>query len=236
VTRELASEKIEARAIAPRNRRLKRMFLKAIGRGLLLTSLFAQAPWLIGAPQTAPQTISAADEIVVIERVKVSGSRLALGSVQFLSGMRPGMKVNEATVRKAAGRIADSGLVKNVGYQYESLSSPRSVELEFTITDETPLLPATIEIPDADAEDVWAYLHGIDPVFTRELPRTQKAIAFYVRYIERFFASQKRIVRVATVITADEAGNASGIVFVPASLLGTPQFRKDSPGKNPAAH
>lgn len=212
------------------------MFSKTIGRGLLLTYVFAQAPWLIGAPQTAPQTINAADEIVVIERVKVSGSRLALGSVQFLSGMRPGMKVNEATVRKAAGRIADSGLVKNVGYQYESLSSPRSVELEFTITDETPLLPATIEIPDADAEDVWAYLHSIDPVFTRQLPRTQKAIAFYVRYIERFFASQKRIVRVATVITADEAGNASGIVFVPASLLGTPQFRKDSQGKNPAAH
>jgi hypothetical protein len=77
---------------------------------------------------------------------------------------------------------------------------------------------------------VWAYLKGIDSVFTRELPRTQKAIAFYTRSIERYLASQRRTVRVATVITADAEGNASGIVFVPASLLGTPQF-KNGKGK-----
>lgn len=167
---------------------------------------------------------NAAEEIVTIERLTVKGSRLEANSVQFLSGLRPGMKVNEAAVRKAAQRIADSGLVKNVGYQYQSLSSERSVELEFTITDELPLLPAKIEIPDVDAEDVWVYLRSINPVFTRELPRTQRAVAFYTRYIERYFASQKRTVRVAAVITADDSGNASGIVFVPASLLGTPQF------------
>jgi hypothetical protein len=128
--------------------------------------------------------------------------------------------------------MADSGLVKNVGYQYQSLSSERSVELEFTITDELPLLPATIEIPDVEAEDVWAYLKAINSVFTRELPRTQKAIAFYTRYIERYLASQRgtlRTLKIAAVITADAEGNASGIVFVPASLLGTPQFNKGKP-------
>jgi hypothetical protein len=189
----------------------------------------------------APAAVSAADEIVTIERLTVTGSRLAAPSVQYLSGLHAGMKVNEAAVRRAAQRIADSGLVKNVGYQYQSLSSVRSVELEFTIVDEVPLLPATIQIPDVEAEDVWAYLHGVDPVFTRELPRTQKAIALYTRYIERFFSSQKRVLRVATVITADEAGNASGIVFVPASLLGTPQFhpdkgdtKRDTKGNNPS--
>ena len=195
------------------------MLVAALGLGLVLVR-FACA-------QAAAPSVStnAGDEIVAIERLTVQGSRLNPASVRFLSGLRPGMKVNEAAVRKAAQRIADSGLVKNVAYQYQSLSSERSVALEFTITDELPLLPATIEIPDVEAEDVWAYLRGIDAVFTRELPRTQQAIAFYTRYIERFFASQKRVLRVAAVITADESGNASGIVFVPASLLGTPQFR-----------
>lgn len=75
---------------------------------------------------------------------------------------------------------------------------------------------------------------GIDPVFTRELPRTQRALAFYTRYIERYLASQRRTLRIATVITADASGNASGIVFVPASLLGTPQFNKGTKGKRPA--
>ena len=197
----------------------KRVLVAALGLGLVLARFAcAQA----AAPSVGT---NAGDEIVAIERLTVQGSRLNPASVRFLSGLRPGMKVNEAAVRKAAQRIADSGLVKNVAYQYQSLSSERSVALEFTITDELPLLPATIEIPDVDAEDVWAYLRGIDAVFTRELPRTQQAIAFYTRYIERFFASQKRVLRVAAVITADESGNASGIVFVPASLLGTPQFR-----------
>jgi hypothetical protein len=177
---------------------------------------------------------NAADEIVTINRLTVKGSRLEPGSVQFLSGIRPGMKVNEAAVRKAAERMAESGLVKNVGYQYQSLGSVRSVELEFTIADELPLLPATIEIPDVEAEDVWTYLKGIDPAFTRELPRTQRALAFYARYIERYLASQRRALttlKITTVITADAARNAGGIVFVPASLLGTPQWK----GKRPAA-
>ncbi len=200
----------------------------------LAWALFAQAGLPpAGGSATVSAAASGGDEIVTIERLTVKGSRLAAPSVQYLSGLRPGMKVNEAAVRRAAQRIADSGLVKNVGYQYESLSSARSVELEFTISDELPLLAASIQIPDVDAEDVWAYLHGIDPLYTRELPRTQKAIALYTRAMERYFASQKRMVRLATVITADDKGNASGIVFVPASLLGTPQLKGSGDGGKP---
>lgn len=206
------------------------MFLAALCLSLLLAQSGAQTP-AIGSTAS-----SASGEVVTIERLTARGSRLEVASVQFLTGLRPGMKVNEAAVRKAAERMADSGLVKNVGYQYESLSSERSVELEFTITDELPLLPVTIEIPDVEVEDVWAYLKGIDPVFTRELPRTQKAIAFYARYVERYLASQRgtlRSLKIAAVVTADSEGNASGIVFVPASLLGTPQFKNGSKGKSP---
>ena len=207
------------------------MFLAALGLSLLLTQTLSQSGARTPAPSSTAATASG--EVVTIERLTAKGSRLEVGSVQFLTGLRPGLKVNEAAVRKAAERMADSGLVKNVGYQYQSLSSTRSVELEFTIADELPLLPATIEIPDVEAEDVWAYLKDIDSVFTRELPRTQKAIAFYTRYIERYLAAQRRTVRVATVITADAEGNASGIVFVPASLLGTPQFKNGNRGKPP---
>jgi hypothetical protein len=207
----------------------------ALGLSVLLPALSAQVLWA-QTPIPAAASTSSASEIVTIERLVAKGSRLETGSVQFLTGLRPGMKVNEAAVRKAAERMADSGLVKNVGYQYQSLSSVRSVELEFNITDELPLLSATIEIPDVEAEDVWAYLRGIDPAFTHELPRTQKAIAFYARYIERYCASQKgslRTLKIASVITADADGNANGIVFVPASLLGTPRF-KGNKGKLPA--
>ena len=208
------------------------MLLAVASLGLLMAQVLSPNGGRV--PASANTATGAGGEVVTIERLTAKGSRLGISSVQFLSGLRPGMKVNEAAVRKAAERLADSGLVKNVGYEYQSLSSERSVELEFTITDELPLLPASIEIPDVEAEDVWGYLKGINGVFTRELPRTQKAIAFYTRTIERYLSSQKgtlRTLKIAAVITADAEGNASGIVFVPASLLGTPQFNKGTKGK-----
>jgi hypothetical protein len=175
--------------------------------------------------QSAPP-VTDADQLVRIERINIQGSRFESRSIQMLTGLRTGQQINEASLRKAIQRMADSGLVKNVDYSYQSLSRPTSVALDLRITDELPLLPASIQLPEVDDEDVWAYLKGVDPLFTRELPRTQKAIQFYIRYIERYLANRKKPLRVATVITADEEGNASGIVFVPADLLGLPQFKK----------
>ncbi|MEQ1946056.1 MAG: hypothetical protein ABL995_02640 [Bryobacteraceae bacterium] len=179
-------------------------------------------------PASQPAAISPSsddgDQLVKIEKLQVTGSRLEASSVQMLTGLRIGQQINEAILRKAIQRMTDSGLVKSVNYSYESASSPTSVLLELTIADEAPLLPATIQLPGVEAENVWAYLKGIDPLFSRELPRTQKALAFYVRYIERYLFTLKRQDKVVTVITASDNGEASGIVFVPASLLGLPQF------------
>jgi hypothetical protein len=184
---------------------------------------FAQTPRPASIAQTAPAD---ADELVKIERFKIEGSRFEESSVRMLTGLRIGQEINEAILRKAIERMTDSGLVKSVDYSYESASSPTSVLLELTIADETPLLPASIQLPGVEAENVWAYLKGIDPLFTRELPRTQKALAFYIRYIERYLFTLKRQDKIATVITANDAGEANGVVFVPASLLGLPQFKK----------
>jgi ubiquinone/menaquinone biosynthesis C-methylase UbiE len=68
---------------------------------------------------------------------------------------------------------------------------------------------------------VWACLKSIGPVFTRELPRTQKALAFYQRYIDRHFFALKFHDHIATVIAANEMCETSGFVFVPAPQLRT---------------
>lgn len=166
------------------------------------------------------------EEFVKIEKIVISGSRFEPRSIEMLMGIRIGQQMNEPVLRKAISRMLDSGLIKNVDYSYMSASAPTSVDLELKIEDELPLLPATIELPDIEAEDVWSYLRNVDPLFTRELPRTQKALQFYARYIERYLANQRKPMRVSSVITADTEGNARGIVFVPANLLGTPQFKK----------
>ncbi len=198
-------------------------------------SLFPHVVLAQSADASAPSVN--ADVVVKVDRISIEGSRFELSSVEMLTGLRPGQKINETSLRKAIQRMLDSGLTKNIEYYYESLSDPASVALSLKITDESPLLPASIQIPDVEAEDVWGYLKSIDPLFTRELPRTQKALAFYGRYIERYLASIRRSGHVATVITADPGGNANGIVFVPANLLGTPQFRgnRGTGSANPAS-
>jgi len=199
--------------------------MQTLAFGLLLAGL-ALAPGQsrrANSPPASPPALEDAEELVRIEKIVIEGSRLELRSVQMLTGLRTGQQINEASLRRAIQRMTESGLVKNVNYSYTSLSGPTSVALQLTITDETPLLPASIQLPDVDAEDVWVYLKSIDPVFTRELPRTQKAIRFYIRYIERYLSNQRKPLRVTTVITGDGEGNATGIVFVPADLLGIPR-------------
>ena len=156
-------------------------------------------------------------EVVTIEKVTVQGTRFQPHSIQILTGLARGVKVDEVGVRKAISRMMDSGLIKNVNYNYESLGNSNKVALELTIIDETPLLPATIEIPGIDAEDVWNYLDSVDPLFTRELPRTQKALNFYIHAITDFLRTNKRKDAIVAIITGDAEGNATGIVFQPAT-------------------
>jgi len=59
-------------------------------------------------------------------------------------------------VRKAIARMLESGLIRSVDYNYESLADPQRVVLQLTLVDETPLLPASIEIPGVDRYgNIW---------------------------------------------------------------------------------
>src|SRR6202163_305718 len=130
---------------------------------------------LLGQPSPVPS-----QELVTIEKLTVQGTRFPARSIEILTGLRPGLEIDESAVRKAIAGMLESGLVRSVDYNYESLQDLHRVTLQLDIIDETPLLPASIDIPGVDAESVWKYLESVDPLFTRELPRTQKALHFYV--------------------------------------------------------
>ena len=171
---------------------------------LFAGTLFAQSP----APPSR--------EVVTIDKLTVQGTRFTAHSIQILTGLRPGVQIDELAVRKAIARMLESGLIRSVDYNYESLADPHRVVLELIIVDETPLLPASIEIPGLDPEPVWQYLESVDPLFTRELPRTQKALRFYIRAITEYLRSNKRQDSLVPSVTGDDSGHPSGIVFAPA--------------------
>jgi len=161
-------------------------------------------------------------EVVTIDKLTVQGTRFTAHSIQILTGLRPGVQIDETAVRKAIARMLESGLIRSVDYNYESLEDPHRVVLQLDIIDETPLLPASIEIPGVDPEPVWQYLESVDPLFTRELPRTQKALRFYIRAITDYLRTNKRSESLVPIVTGDDSGHPTGIVFLPVQRRAVP--------------
>jgi hypothetical protein len=187
--------------------------------------LFAIVASVLFAQSAAPPS----REVVTIDKITVEGTRFTLNSIQVLTGLHPGVQIDELAVRQAIARMLESGLIRSVDYNYESLADPHRVVLQLTVVDETPLLPASIEIPGVDPEPVWQYLQSVDPLFTRELPRTQKALRFYIRAITDYLRTNKRQESLVPIVTGDDSGHPSGIVFAPAPSrpLPSPGTRKN---------
>jgi Surface antigen variable number repeat len=172
-----------------------------------------------GSNQPAPPS----QQIVTIEKLQVKGTRFPARSIQILTGLREGDQIDEAAVRRAIERMLESGLIRSVNYNYESLEDTSKVALELDVIDETPLYPASIEIPGVDPEPVWQYLESVDPLFTRELPRTQKALRFYAHAISDYLRTNRRRDTLAPIVKGDAEGRPTGIVFAPPRRRSTPQ-------------
>jgi len=155
---------------------------------------------------------------VKIQAIRIKGSRLAERSILHLTGLQVGQIVDEGKVRSALQHANDSGLFANIAYAYESAPDSTDVILELQIEDQLPLVPATIEIPKVDAEQIWRYLQNFDPLFTRELPRTEKAINLYAHYITKYLESQNHTDIAVTGNVLGSAERATGVEFVATKL------------------
>jgi len=180
-------------------------------------------PVAFGQLTAVDQPAPPSRRIVTIEKLNIKGTRFPARSIQILTGLSEGDQIDEAAVRKAIGRMLESGLIRSVNYNYESLADPSKVALELDVIDETPLYPASIEIPGVDPEPVWQYLESVDPLFTRELPRTQKALRFYAHAISDYLRTNKRREVLAPVVKGDAEGRPTGIVFAPPRRPATPK-------------
>lgn len=112
--------------------------------------------------------------LVVLDSIKVTGSRLPEKSVVRLSGLKVGDKVNDLIVNTACHKITSTGLVKSVDYAYDLYPDRPSVGLMLTLTDEVPLLPAHIK-PLEQEEHLWQSLAAIDPLYPRTSPHRKGA-------------------------------------------------------------
>jgi hypothetical protein len=130
------------------------------------------------APAQAP-----AEKLVEVETIAVKGTHLPESSVIRLSGIKPHDKVNDLIVNAACHKITATGLVKTVDYSYDVYPDRETVTLNLVLVDETGLLPASI-LPASDDAALWSRLQALDPLFKRQLPPTERALAFYAENLE----------------------------------------------------
>jgi len=122
-------------------------------------------PVASGQSRAIDQPAPPSQQIVTIEKLHVKGTRFPARSIQILTGLREGDQIDEAAVRKAIERMLESGLIRSVNYNYESLEDTSKVALELEVIDETPLYPASIEIPgvDPDRRSYGSFARFSDP-------------------------------------------------------------------------
>lgn len=177
---------------------------------------------VIAAAQSSPPE---AAKLVRLDAIQVSGTRLPADSVIRLTGLTVGQNVDDLIVNTACHKITSTGLVKTVDYGYQLYPDKPGAALTLTLQDEQPLLPAVIA-PAADAERLWACLQSADPLFTRELPRTERALSYYSAAMERCLKAAGRENEYAAAhVTGDAQGNASQIVFEIRQYRGTPKTK-----------
>lgn len=171
---------------------------------VLLTGLAGAIPQLAQTPE---------DKLVEVEKINVQETRLPSDSLIRLSGIKLHDKVNNLIVNAACQKIAATGLVKSVSYAYDAYPDRPGVDLVLIVTDEGPLLPATIK-PAADESWLWPALQARDPIFTRELPPTEKALDLYSKNLEKCLQAKGRNNEYANAdVMADPSGKLIGVVF-----------------------
>jgi hypothetical protein len=192
-------------------------FSSAAACSLLLCCSLTRAAQNPSPPEAA--------KLVRIDAIQVSGTRLPADSVIRLSGLTVGQSVNDLIVNTACHKITSTGLVKTVDYGYQVYPDKPGAVLTLKLEDERPLFPAVIR-PVNDDGPLWACLQSSDPLFTRELPRTERALSYYSTAIERCLKASGRDNEYASAqVSGDGQGNASQIVFEIRQYRSTPKTK-----------
>jgi len=172
-------------------------------------SILLALPFLAGGQNAG--TAEDHHKPVQLAAIEVTGTRLPSESVIKISGLKVGQMINDDILKQASDKITSTGLVKGLDYGYNVVPGKSGVYLSLKVFDEGPLLPARI-LPAENAEPIWTCLQSADPIFTRDMPNTEKAIHFYSINIARCLGNSGGE-RIAATVACDGTGKSIGIDF-----------------------
>lgn len=194
---------------------LCRVTLQDVIRRIVSLTIASLSISLCFSLAAAAQNVPASEgvKLVRLDKIEIRGTRLPIDSIIRLSSLTIGQHVNDAIVNAACHKITSTGLVKSIDYGYDSYPDREGVVLTLTLVDEGPLFPSKIE-PEKEESHLWQLLQSEDPLFTRDLPRTERALNYYSANIERCLKAEGREDEYASpIVVGDANGNPSEIVF-----------------------
>ena len=132
-----------------------------------------------------------------IETIEFHGSEYPRSALLTVTGLHAPMPFSEAALRDAAQKLQDTGFFRSVQFRYEPARSHRGYAVNFDLAEDTDSLPARIDIPDADENDVWTALEAADPLLRRKVPTNEVAEARYIKAIEAWCAQHGQPTKIA---------------------------------------
>ena len=193
---------------------------------LLLLAL-TLCSWTARGQEAKEATAGDALKTVTIRKIEVEGSRLPALSVIRLAQIKAGDQVNFLKLHGAVSKAMQSGLIKTIDFEYESLpDQDTDVILHLKCTDEKPSAKASIQLPGVNEEEVWAWLTHVDPLFTREMPPTEAAIRLYSGWIAKYMEAhgdpsfQQNFAIIATGSSSTGAAEPDRLLFKPVKRRG----------------
>jgi|HubBroStandDraft_1064217.scaffolds.fasta_scaffold61417_1 outer membrane protein assembly factor BamA len=128
-------------------------------------------------------SLSGQDAKFPLDSVRVEGSSVPRAVVMEIASLEIGMPVNKASIEDACKKLGETGIFESAAYLYGPVPNG-GYTVTLTLADERAPIPASIDIPGVDGEEVWRWLISRFPVLDHKIPDLGTAQQFVAQQIE----------------------------------------------------
>ncbi len=130
----------------------------------------------------------AQDASFPLESISIEGSSIPKESVLELTGFRLGAPVNQAAIEAGCKKLEESGIFQDINYHYAQ-GPKHGYVVTLSLTDQSKLRDASIDIPGTNEDQVWQWLAAKYPPFNHKVPDNATAQEFISKQIEQHLAA-----------------------------------------------
>jgi outer membrane protein assembly factor BamA len=132
--------------------------------------------------------LTAQEAAFPLESVAIEGSALSKQTILEIAHFRLGAPVDKAAIDAGCKKLEESGLFESINYRYAP-GPNRGYALTLTLTDQSNLSEAAIDIPGINEDELWKWLAARYPAFDRKVPSVPTAQDFLARQIAQHLAT-----------------------------------------------